>query len=428
MIKAKTLDDIYNNFEGNRPLSEDEYDFFINIYDKKLKRFIGNIKRNKNKENIFFIAGQRGNGKSTILNNLKHENQEFDNAYEIRHMQAMELFKYDDIDIIDILLGIAFNIIENNTLNEEKKEELIKEFKESLKELENLKTGELINSEVETVDTASNLRIEANVSSKFSFLSIISSKISASSTYKADENIRKEAKKIYKFKNRDLLNTVNSLISKYNTLQNSEKEILLILDGLEKLNNIDDVFTKDIDMLRDLKCFKIITMPVYLKGIVDIYNVKAIDFTMEIDTNGKIKDITLLKEVITSRIENLELITDDAIDLAIKMSGGNLRQLLEIVQKASTEALDIFESNVIDVDEVLSAIGLLQGDLDYKTQVYATFLQKIQTNHIVTKEDKNDLIDALRSGLVFAYLNGKAYYDINPIISNNLNDITSSSR
>jgi len=420
MIKANTLDDIYNNFEGNRPLSEDEYDFFINIYNKKLKRFIGNIKRNKNKENIFFIAGQRGNGKSTILNNLKHENKEFDNAYEIRHMQAMELFKYDDIDIVDILLGIAFNIIENNTLDEVKKEELIEEFKSSLIELEELKSGELITSKANTSNATSQLSAEATLSSKFSLLSILSAKGSASSKYKADENIRKEAKKIYKFKNRDLLNMINSLISKYNTLQNSEKEILLILDGLEKLNNIDDVFTKDIDMLRDLKCFKIITMPVYLKGIVDIYNVKAIDFTMEIDTNGEIKDIALLKEVITSRIENLELITDEAIDLAIKMSGGNLRQLLEIVQKASTEALDIFESDVIDIDEVQSAIELLQGDLDYKTQVYATFLQKIQMSHIVTKEDKNDLIDTLRSGLVFAYLNGKAYYDINPIISNNL--------
>ena len=38
MIKAQTLDDIYNNFEGNKPLSEDEYAFFINIYDKKTQK------------------------------------------------------------------------------------------------------------------------------------------------------------------------------------------------------------------------------------------------------------------------------------------------------------------------------------------------------------------------------------------------------
>lgn len=421
MKKAKTLDDIYNNFEGNKPLSEDEYDFFINIYDKKLKRFIGNIKRNHNKQNVFFIAGQRGNGKSTILNNLKHENEEFANSYEIRHIQAMEVFKYDDIDIVDILLGIGFNLIDNNDLNEDNKQKLEEEFRTSLQELEDINDGELSKSQITSVDASSQLSANAEVSTKLGFLSLFSAKVSLSSTYKADENIRKEAKRIYKFKNKDLLTMVNSLIKKYQLLKNSSKEILLILDGLEKLNNIDDIFTKDIDVLRDIECFKIITMPVYLKGIVDIYNVKAIDFTMEIDANGNIQNIQLLKEVITSRIENLDLITDDAINLAIKMSGGNLRQLLEIIQKASTEAIDIFESHTITTQEIESAIDLMQGDLDYKTQVYADFLHRIKDTHVVGKDDRADLIDTLRSGLVFTYLNGKAYYDINPIIKENLN-------
>ncbi len=420
MQKAQTLDGIYNNFEGNKPLSEDEYAFFINIYNDKLKRFIGNIKRNKNKQNIFFIAGQRGNGKSTILNNLKHENKEFEESYEIRHIQAMEVFKYDDIDIVDILLGIGFNLIDNNDLEVSKKEELKKEFNTSLKEVEDINSGELTKTKTEETNDSSKVSANATLSAEVGFLSFFSAKSSLSSTYKADENIRKEAKRIYKFKNKDLLTMINSLIQKYRQLKNSSKEILLILDGLEKLNNIDDVFTKDIDILRDLECFKIITMPVYLKGIVDIYSVKAIDFTMEMDKDGSIKNLELLKNVITSRIENLNLITDEAIELAIKMSGGNLRQLLEIIQKASTEAMDVYESEVIGTTEVQSAIKLIQGDLDYKVQVYAKFLKEISAAHIVNKENKDDLIDTLRSGLVFAYLNGKAYYDINPIIKDNL--------
>jgi hypothetical protein len=424
MQKAKSLDDIYNNFEGNRPLSENEYAFFINIYNDKLKRFIGNIKRNKNKQNIFFIAGQRGNGKSTILNNLKHENKEFEESYEIRHIQAMEVFKYDDIDIVDILLGIGFNLIDNNDLEASKKEELKKEFNTSLKEVEEINSGELTKTKTEATNGSSEVSANATLTAKVGFLSLFSAKSSLSSTYKADENIRKEAKRIYKFKNKDLLTMINSLIQKYRQLKNSSKEILLILDGLEKLNNIDDVFTKDIDILRDLECFKIITMPVYLKGVVDIYNVKAIDFTMEMDKDGSIKNLELLKDVITSRIDNLDLITDEAMELAIKMSGGNLRQLLEIIQKASTEAIDVYESDVIGTEEVQSAIKLIQGDLDYKVQVYAKFLKEISTAHIVNKENKDDLIDTLRSGLVFAYLNGKAYYDINPIIKDNLNRLS----
>ena len=420
MQKAKVLEDIYNNFEGNRPLSEDEYEFFINIFDNKLKRFIGNIKRNKNKQNIFFIAGQRGNGKSTILNNLKHANNKFEESYEIRHIQAMEVFRYDDIDIVDILLGIGFNLIDNNDLEKENKENLKQEFETLLKEVEEINSGELTKIKTDVTNGSSELSANVTLEAKAGFLSFFSAKTSMSSTYKADENIRKEAKRIYKFKNKDLLTMINSLIHKYIQLKNSSKEILLILDGLEKLSNIDEIFTKDIDILRDLNCFKIITMPVYLKEVVDNYNVKAIDFTMEIDENGKIKNLPLLKDVITSRIENLELITSEAIDLAIQMSGGNLRQLLEIIQKASTEALDVFESAFIGVDEVESAIELIQGDLDTKIQMNSKFLKEISTSHIINKENKDDLIDTLRTGLVFAYINGKAHYDINPIIQDNL--------
>jgi len=192
MTKAQTLDDIYNNFEGNKPLTEDEYEFFINIYDKKLKRFIGNIKRNNNKQNIFFIAGQRGNGKSTILNNLKQKNKEFDNNYDIRHIQAMEVFKYDDIDIVDILLGIGFNLIDNNNLNTEKKALLEEEFKKSLKEVEEINSGELIKEDKLSTTSSSELAAKAELSVGSSFLALFSAKASLSSTYKADENIRKE--------------------------------------------------------------------------------------------------------------------------------------------------------------------------------------------------------------------------------------------
>lgn len=422
MKKAKTLDDIYNSFEGNKPLTEDEYDFFVNIYDKKLKRFIGNVKRNENYENIFFVAGQRGNGKSTILNNLKHRNMAFEESYEIRHLQARELLNYSDIDIVDILLVIGFNLIDNNDLDETKKQELEKEFKIQLQELEELNSGELQKSGSESNSTSGELKASVELSTKAGFFSFFTAKSSLGATYKADANIRKEAKRIYKFKTKDLLNVLNALILKYTTLKNTSKEILLILDGLEKLNDIDEIFTEDINILRDIKCFKIITMPVYLKEDVDVNEIKAIDFTMEVDEDNNIKDLDLLKDVIYQRIdENVNLITDEAVELAVNNSGGNIRQLLDIVQTASTEAIDIFETTIIDREELKSAIEVLKGRLASKTQFYSEFLNKIQTTHrIDSLEDKENLADCLHSGLVFAYFNGRVYYDINPIIEKNI--------
>lgn len=422
MTKATNLSEIFNNFEGNKPLSEDEYEFFVNIYDKKLKRFIGNIQRNDNYENIFFIAGQRGNGKSTILNNLKHRNENFNNKYHIKHLQAKELLDYNDINIVDILLIIGFYLLDDNELVKNDKKELNKKFKDAIEKLANLNSGELILQDNENSNTNSEIKLNSNVTVGAKFLSFFNTSASYSGTYKTDENIRKEAKRIYKFKIQDLLKIINNLILKYKVLLNDNKELLIIIDGLEKLNDIDSLFIQDINILRDIKCFKIITMPVYLKEEVDINNVKAIDFTMEVDKNGNIKDLDLLEEIISNRInEKCNLITKEAIEIIVAQSAGNLRQLLDIVQTSSSEAMDIFETNIIGIDEVNSALEVIKGRLASRTQMNSEFLKYIQINHkVIDKKYKEDLKQTLHDGTVFAYFNGQVYYDINPIIEDNI--------
>ena len=424
LTKANTLEDMYNSFEFNRPLSEDEYAFFENIYDGKLTRFINDVRRNKVHQRIFFIAGQRGNGKSTILNNLKNKNQAFEESYEIRHIQAMEVFDISEVDIVDILLVIGFDLIDNNKLDSAKTQELREKFADKLQEMQELSSGELEKTLSQANSTVKQGSAEGDLSTKASFFSYFSASAKLSSIYKTDKNIREEAKKRYRFKTKDLLDTINSLIDEYKKLSNSPKEILLILDGLERLSNIDNtnkIFKEDISLLRDVKCFKIITMPLYLKEQIDINEIKPIDFTMEIK-DGKIKNIENLKLIVDKRIENKDLITPEAMDLAVKMSGGNIRQLLEILQRASTEATDIFEADKVDVREIESAIKILKGHYATRTQIHSKFLHKIKDTHTIENEDDySSLAKTIKDGLVFAYFNGTVYYDINPIIAENLN-------
>lgn len=425
MRKAKTLEDMYDSFEFNRPLREDEHDFFENIYGKKLKRFVNDVKRNKEYTNIFFIAGQRGNGKSSILNNLKNENRHFEDSYEIRHIQAMEVFDIAEVDIVDILFVIGFDLIDNNILNNTDSQKLKSQFEEKLIELQGINSGELKKTSHDSTSSSKEAGFNGNLSFKASFLSLFGASSKLSAVYKTDKNIREEAKKMYKFKTKDLLETVNSLINKYKQLSNTGKEILLILDGLERLSNIDNtnkIFTEDIALLRDIKCFKIITMPLYLKELIDLNDIKPIDFTMEIDRDGNIKNRDALKSLIKKRLDDDSLITEEAINLAVDKSGGNLRQLLEIIQRASTEAVDIFESDRVSVDEVKSSIEILKGHYASRTQLHSNFLDNIAKNHKVKdSDDQQTLAKTMKDGLVFAYFNGAVYYDINPVIEENLN-------
>ncbi|QFR49418.1 hypothetical protein FJR48_06625 [Sulfurimonas lithotrophica] len=416
--KAKTLEDIYNSFQGNKPLSEDEHDFFINIYDKKLKRFIGNIKRNEVYQNIFFIAGQSGNGKSSILNNLKRESDIF-GRYDIRHFEAKQFRSHDNIDIVDILLIIGFDLLDNSRLDGAKTKKLKDEFEEKLTQLQQVNDNELQLTSTESNKENAKLGADTKVSTGFNFFNFFTAKQDFTATYTIDSDIREEAKKIYQFKTKDLLDIINSLIKTYKRLSNTDKEILFILDGLEKLNNndsIDDIFTKDISILQNIECYKIVTMPIYLKNRVDS-SISPIDFTMEIDKNtNKIKNINILKDVIDSRLENKELITPKAIEFIIEKSGGNIRQLLNIISKASTEALDILESEIIDIPEVESALEQIGGNLSTRVQFKSEFLEKVKENHKIDEEDKSSLAECLRDGLVYAYFNGQAHYGLNPIV------------
>ena len=156
-------------------------------------------------------------------------------------------------------------------------------------------------------------------------------------------------------------------------------------------------------------------MPIYLKDKVSS-TINPIDFTMQMDKKTHtIKNINTLKEVIDSRLEKKELITPEALALIIEKSGGNIRQLLNIVQTASTEA-ELLESDVIDIDEVKSALEQIGGNLSTRVQFKSKFLKKIRDTHALEEEDKADLAETLRDGLVYAYFNGQAYYAINPIV------------
>ena len=419
--KASTLQEIYHTFEGNKPLSEEEYDdFFVDIYQNKLKRFIIKVQHNSIYEKMFFIAGQQGNGKSTILNVLKKQNEKFSNDYEIRHLQTKDSFRYQDISIVDILFVIALDFLDNAP--QDKKETLKEKFKDKLNELIGLHEGTQEKSQTVATQEKSSASIKANISLAISAL-FAKGSISANASYNNNKSIREEIKKIYKFNIEQLLSLVNTIILSYKTSVNNGKDILLMIDGLEKTTNtenITNVFLNDIGILKKLECFKIVTIPIYLKEKAKTPDVEIVDFTMEVDENCELKNKDLLKQIVLQRIAKPELITEEAIDLAVQKSGGNIRLLLNIIQDSAVEALTIFETPTIDTQEVQSAINLIGGAMSTTTQMNKAFLNKIHKNKEAEEGDDEILNTMIYQGLVFAYCNGKTRYDINPTVQASL--------
>jgi Fic family protein len=429
MKKATTLDEMYDSFEGSKPLSENEYDsFYVPIYDKKIKKFISNMKKNKVYEKIFFIAGQRGNGKSTILNILKKENKGFD-KYDIKHIEAKEVFGYEDVNIIDILIITALYLIDKSDDN---KKDLRDRLKIELEELAKINNKELERTTTRNENTKTDINIQAQI--KVGLPTILKSilpvdiKASGHTSYTMNDIMRKELKEIYKINKKKLVAIVNNVIS----LCKKDKDILLIIDGLEKIpldyqENIKILLTQDIGLLKDLKCFKIFTIPIYLKEQVNQIDIKVLDFTMELDENKNIKNLNEhFQDVIKKRINESyidSLISKEAITLAIENSAGNVRLLLHIIQESIIVA-DVYEENSIKESHIKEACLTIGGNMSTTAQLNKTFLNKIKNNNTISNNDKDKEIleKMIQSGLVFAYCNGKTLYKVNPTIKESLED------
>lgn len=420
MKKATTIKEIYSVFAHEKFLKEDDKDFYVDLYGTDFKRFVIALKNNEVRSKAFFIAGQSGNGKSTVLNLLTTNYPDLKNDFEFNYIAGRTIFLYEDIDIVDILIMIGNALTKNNP-------ELKAIFFEKLQKLEDIKDGILEESSISSDKLEENLGIKANIGIGTKFLSILKASVDLESSYKINEEIRNDARRFFKIKRKELIDLINEVISKYKILKDDGKELVIVIDDLEKKDNIDNLFLKDISLLNELNLIKIITMPIHIHRNETFPNSDVREFGLKLKTydNQPTKDIELLREVILKRLDNKDLITNEAINLAIEYSGANLRQLIKIIHLAAEEALT-FESEIIEDKEVKEAINRLQRDYSSKAMNMKTFLNDILNDKFYEDSDTNliNIARATKMELVFAYFNGIVWYEVNPIIRNILSKYT----
>lgn len=420
MKKAATIKEIYSVFAHEKFLKEDDKDFYVDLYGIDFKRFVVALKNNEVRSKAFFIAGQSGNGKSTVLNLLTTNYPDLRDNFEFNYIAGRTIFLYEDIDIVDILIMIGNTLTKNNP-------KLQNKFFEKLQKLEDIKDGLLEESSTSSDKAEESLGIKANIGVGAKFLSILKASVDLESSYKINEEIRNDARRFFKIKRKELIDLINEIITEYKILKNDGKELVIVIDDLEKKDNIDNLFLKDITLLNELNLIKIITMPIHIHRNETFPSSDVREFGLKLKTyeNQPTKDVELLREVILKRLEKNDLIEEEAINLAIEFSGANLRQLIKIIHLSAEEALT-FEIEQITEKEVQGAINRLQRDYSSKAMNMKTFLNDILNDKFYEDSDTNltNIARATKMELVFAYFNGIVWYEVNPIIKNILSKYT----
>ncbi len=423
MEKARTIPELANVLIPSEPLNRyNDRDEYVPIYDDILSVLRDRILNDAPRNRTYLISGQSGTGKTTALNFLAAP--EIEEKFELKYLYGRDLLDPIDTDIIDVLLMLAFKLVKGTSLENK-----------YYKKLENLQKSHEGTLEEES-ERASGRKGEAGGEGKagsgITFLNFLKLRADFFSNYKIESSYRRQAREIFKVKKPKLLKLVNDLIDEYHAEVSQGKQILFIIDDLDKLRQIDqikDLFINQRYYYLNIQCKKIIAIPVHLTTEPEISNL-GLDIPqfgctlkpnpIEPDAanhDALEKNKNNLRKVITQRIADDHLVEDDAVEESIEYSGGILRQFMEILYNAATKARHL-QSPTITRELVKDARNSIKSTLD-RTVVSSEkidLLNTIRLNHTPTSIDNEQFVICLLNNQIIACSNGTIWYEVNPII------------
>jgi len=423
--KAKNVIEVAQIFDPLEPLTKDEESLYVSLYNDKLTYLRTQVLINKIPSKTFFISGQSGNGKSTALNFFP--NPAIENAYHVKYLPGIQLFPQNDIDIIDVLLMIGFEICKDQPFEEE--------YYHKLDELRKINLDLLQKSKETKSSTEKEAGAKAGAGVKQSLF--LKFNLSFFSGYRINNLERDNAREIFGIDKSKLVKLVNEIIQKYHEIvTRNEKKLLIIIDDLEKIRNLEKMQTLFVDdsyIFNEVECVKIIPLPTHLTRVHSMYQMTGqyhfglrlhsnpLDAPAENEKSLLDKNRELLEQVIYQRLEDRALFEEKAVELAVEKSGCNLRQLVELVYHAASNALATSEMSAtqITTTDMEAAVKTLADRMSHsvmeRSGLMATIGKEYTLGDQAPEEAHEKLTRCLLDNVVFSYANGTRWYEINPL-------------
>lgn len=222
----------------------------------------------------------------------------------------------------------------------------------------------------------------------------------------------------------ELISLINQVIYEVSSI--TGKNILLIIDDLDKIQPLDaalNIFREHVKSLASFDCFAIYTAPISLlydaasKHIgqflevhyMPMFRVHMKDGTPEPPDSP---DVNTLREIIDRRVHPC-LFEEGAVEAAIQMTGGILRELIRVIRGCSVYCeeygISQITHNVLDYqkNKLKSEYYRMLEHEDYK------WLRRVKQ----TKNRADVNMRHLESLCVLYYPNGKGWFDVHPVVT-----------
>jgi hypothetical protein len=395
------------------------------------------------------LAGHRASGKTTELRKIADDLKD---CYHVIYIANIEKSKSRCGTEQDFLYYLMDYVIASVKGNEVLSRAVVRDVEKLYRYLEDSIFS--VVKEERLVTFNHSIDIEAGAEAKFSLFSEIA-KVFAKLAVKAgfDEQTKETLTKSIKNNFQDFMEYANAILLHINTeLHKEGKMLLLILDGLDKIEEeiAKPLFLNSEVMLPQLACSMIVTFPIYLlysqNRLAAIASYDREPFVLSMikvhDREGKpyMPGIEAMRKIAEKRFNTETLLSanfdfdkyPDAkfdtsmipdyrgiLDVAILMSGGNLRDFFRIFTKAA-ENVVIFQGEQILENDIINAMNAISSDYAKSfASNYAPLLREVlesKEKDVAVRATPEDdtLLNIFSSGILIEY-NGVRWCDVHPL-------------
>jgi hypothetical protein len=404
-MKASYLKQVIGYFDPMQSLDEEHKDWYVERPDSPEEAIKIYLINNSTDTKILF-SGHRGSGKTSTLSKLASD-AEIRKTFFVVKFSIKDELNVADLIYTDLLLAIG------HRLYEEGKTWLDRRLKEDLDKWA---------AEVQRVTTKADqaeVEVGAGISAWF---------FKAKGLLKTGFEDKQEFRQKFEPRVPQLIEFINRIIRAIETNADAGgREVLLILEDLDKptVDVAMDLFSTKGTVLTQPECKIIFTVPTSLLYSGQ-YNVVKQNFSKQfplpsfkiIEKSGERNDHgwARMREVVERRIEP-QLIESRALDHAVEMSGGVVRELVRIIQGSASRAL-VAKRNVIKHEHVEQAVDELRTEYNFSLtrDEYIEILRKVHESKELRYREEEPLLLLLHNLFILEYPNSPGWYEVNPIV------------
>lgn len=444
MEKATTLQQCVFTLDTGA-LNNDNFDLFYTLFqnkyridivkkiDYKLKTLDLNnfpVQSDKKIYSKFILAGHRGVGKSTELLRVSKLCRGYETVFvDAEAASGQESTEYTNLLVLIAEQIMKFGVDKGYLDKDDDAFEGLLHYWESEVEITTLKKKYEENGEDLTIDG----EIGGKIETKFNLLSMLKTVLSVNTNVKGEissssmssSNVDEIVHTVINKNDKLFIGAMNSMISKLQAKM-GDKRLLLIIEELDKAGQFrlaEEIFIRKLNAFTSIECDIIFTYPVHLlydpnyahvrDNVNDIFTLGVIEL---LDDEGYyIWDaVNAFKELIYKRIDK-RLIEEKALEKAIKMSGGLIRDAFTIISEAAMNA-DIDGMEKITMDYIIDAIKPLEDRYSKYIRIEKGYDRVADIVGKPYLQIDDELRELLRAEVVLEY--SQSRYFVHPIVIN----------